>query len=193
VILGIDTSGKICNVTLYDGERIREEFSEKCKNHSIALLPQISKITKNVKIEKIAVAVGPGSYTGLRIGISAAKSLAFGWNIECVGISTLLAIAAGSELAKKEEFVCPYMPARENIVYAGIYKMYKEKFVSVFADSVLSFEEFTAEARKFNAEDKMVKYDENPLSAKICMLAAEEKSVSPFELNPSYLQEFKLN
>ena len=98
-ILGIDTSGKNASVAVWnDGELRAQYFVQTRMTHSQVILPLCEKMLADLgitvkDIDRFAVAAGPGSYTGLRIGISAVKALAFGLGKKCNGISTLEAIA----------------------------------------------------------------------------------------------------
>ncbi|OIN96182.1 tRNA (adenosine(37)-N6)-threonylcarbamoyltransferase complex dimerization subunit type 1 TsaB [Candidatus Desantisbacteria bacterium CG1_02_38_46] len=99
LILGIDTSGEYCSVGLVQGERVLGEISESApQKHSDQLIPFIDKILKDshLKIQDvdgIAVSLGPGSFTGLRVGVATAKALAQGLEIPIVGVRTLDMIA----------------------------------------------------------------------------------------------------
>src|SRR3712207_287556 len=117
LILGIDTSTKLCSVALYDSEKgILGEINVTVpKNHSNVILPMIDQLFsfagKTVEeIERIAVGIGPGSFTGIRVGMAIAKGLAIGKNISIVGISGLDALARSeehtSELQSRQYLVC---------------------------------------------------------------------------------------
>ena len=99
LILGIDTSGKNASVAVCsENEMLAQYFVKTQKTHSQVILPLCEKMLSDLEIsvndiDRFAVAAGPGSYTGLRIGVSAIKALAFGLDKKCNGISTLEAIA----------------------------------------------------------------------------------------------------
>ena len=99
LVLGIDTSGEYCSVGLAKGDAILGEVSEKTPQaHSDKLIPFIDKLLKenNLKIQDvkgIAVSIGPGCFTGLRVGVATAKALAQGLEIPIVGVPTLDMIA----------------------------------------------------------------------------------------------------
>ena len=108
------------------------------KNHSITLMPAIDFLMASLDLtpkdlDRIVVAEGPGSYTGLRIAVATAKTLAHTLNIELVGMSSLLALLPNQE----EGLVVPLMDARRNNVYAGFY----EHAQPVFPEAHLSFAE----------------------------------------------------
>lgn len=100
-VLGIDTHGPFGGAALLDGdELVAEVFLSVKATHSEQLLPNIESLLAAAPaspvakpVDAIAVAVGPGSFTGLRIGVVTAKSLAYAWNVPVVGVSTLEALA----------------------------------------------------------------------------------------------------
>ena len=96
-ILGIETATKAASVAVISDEKfLAEIICESSAAHSETLMPQIEKVLKisgAEKIDAIAVSIGPGSFTGLRIGLAAAKSLAYAWKIKIVGVETLSAIS----------------------------------------------------------------------------------------------------
>jgi len=97
LILGIETSTRAAGVALISDEKILAEISQESKlYHSENLLPQIEKVLKIANVEKvdaIAVSLGPGSFTGLRIGLAAAKALSYAWQVKIIGVPTLQALA----------------------------------------------------------------------------------------------------
>ncbi len=123
-ILGIDTSGKVASVALTDDEKlICEKVLYTKLTHSQIILPMVKEVLSDSgldfkDIDIIAVADGPGSYTGLRIGIAAVKGICFGApNIKCAGVSTLKALAYNCvEFCGK---IISVMRARPGVVYVG--------------------------------------------------------------------------
>ncbi|MBC6308936.1 tRNA (adenosine(37)-N6)-threonylcarbamoyltransferase complex dimerization subunit type 1 TsaB [Listeria sp. FSL L7-1582] len=124
-ILGIDTSNDTLGVSLWqDNKVIGELVTNLKKNHSVRLLPAIAELMKECDVTpqaltKIAVAEGPGSYTGLRIGVTVAKTMAWDLQIPLVGVSSLALMAQNGRFF--DGFVVPVMDARRGNVYAGIY------------------------------------------------------------------------
>ena len=96
-ILGIETATKAASVAVISDEKfLAEVICESSAAHSKTLMPQIEKVLEISGLEKVdavAVSIGPGSFTGLRIGLAAAKSLAYAWKIKIVGVETLQAIS----------------------------------------------------------------------------------------------------
>ena len=123
-ILAMDTSNKALSLAILENEETLGQVTLNIKkNHSITLMPAIdflmnSMDLKSTDLDRIAVAQGPGSYTGLRIAVATAKTLAHTLKIELVGVSSLLALVA----KQVEGLVIPVMDARRNNVYAGFYQ-----------------------------------------------------------------------
>lgn len=128
LLLGIDTSGKVASADLFDTENeifLAQSSLYTQKTHSQVIMPMVKDIlTKSDKqmsdIGAIAVANGPGSYTGLRIGVAAVKAMCFGLGIKCCGVSTLSALAF-SNMAFVGN-ICSIMKARGELVYTCSYK-----------------------------------------------------------------------
>ena len=124
-VLAFDTSSKALSVAILDGEDLLADVTVNIKkNHSITLMPAIDFLMASVDLQptdldRIVVAQGPGSYTGLRVAVATAKMLAYTLNIELVGVSSLYALAAATHF---DGLVIPIMDARRNNVYAGFYK-----------------------------------------------------------------------
>lgn len=123
-ILGIDTSGKVASVAISDGEKLLWEKSVfTTLTHSQVILPMVEQALKDTAldlpdIDCAAVACGPGSYTGLRIGIGALKGMAMGCeSLKCAGVSTLLSLALNCLCFKGK--IIAVMRARPDISYVG--------------------------------------------------------------------------
>lgn len=151
-VLAFDTSSKALSVAILDGKNLLADVTVNIKkNHSITLMPAIDFLMTSVDLQpsdldRIVVAHGPGSYTGLRVAVATAKTLAYTLNIELVGVSSLYALAAAADL---DGLVVPIMDARRNNVYAGFYKNGQ----SVKADQHMSF---TAVLKAVKAEAKVM-------------------------------------
>ena len=123
-ILAMDTSNKALSLAILENEETLGQVTLNIKkNHSITLMPAIDFLMnsldmKPTDLDRIAVAQGPGSYTGLRIAVATAKTLAHTLKIELVGVSSLLALVP----EQMEGLVIPVMDARRNNVYAGFYQ-----------------------------------------------------------------------
>ncbi len=123
-VLAFDTSSKALSVALLEDEnRLAELTLTIKKNHSITLMPTIEFLMASIDwkptdLDRIVVAEGPGSYTGLRIAVATAKTLAQTLKIDLVGVSSLLALVPEGI----EGLAIPVMDARRNHVYAGFYQ-----------------------------------------------------------------------
>ena len=124
-ILAFDTSSTALSVALLEDEKLVAESTVTVKkNHSISLMPTIDFLVAQAgwqpsDLERIVVAQGPGSYTGLRVAVATAKTLAYALDIDLVGVSSLQALTNLSVVG----VVIPIMDARRNNVYVGFYKM----------------------------------------------------------------------
>ncbi len=126
IVLGIEAATPVASVGIV-GENgiLAEKTVNNKRTHSVNLLPMVKEAVGNARlrredIEGIAVSSGPGSFTGLRIGMAIAKTLSQAWNIPIVGVSTLDSLA--QSLAGHGNFICPLLNARKNELYTAIYK-----------------------------------------------------------------------
>ena len=123
-VLAFDTSSKALSLAILEDKQVLAETMINIKkNHSITLMPAIDFLMGSLDwtpkdLDRIVVAQGPGSYTGLRIAVATAKTLAHTLKIELVGVSSLLALVP----EQVEGLVIPVMDARRNNVYAGFYQ-----------------------------------------------------------------------
>ncbi|MGT2949611.1 tRNA (adenosine(37)-N6)-threonylcarbamoyltransferase complex dimerization subunit type 1 TsaB [Streptococcus devriesei] len=139
-ILAFDTSSKTMSVALLEEDHLLASMTLNIKkNHSVSLMPAIdfllqSADLKPADLDRIVVAEGPGSYTGLRVAAATAKTLAYALAIDLVGVSSLQALALSSH---SKGLVIPIMDARRRNVYAGFYENGK----AVEADRHASFQD----------------------------------------------------
>ena len=142
-ILNIETSTKACSVALHkNGELIfcREDVTANF-SHSEKLLKFISELFSDEKLslsdlDAIAVSMGPGSYTGLRIGVSTAKGLCYGLDIPLISISTLKAMSFGMALEIKADLYCPMIDARRMEVYSAFFDINNTEVRKIQADII---------------------------------------------------------
>ena len=145
-ILGIDSSGLVASAAILSDDTVVSEFTvNNKKTHSQTLLPMIEQVVKMAGIEleeldAIAVAAGPGSFTGLRIGSSTAKGMALALKKPILSIPTLEGLAYRLTPVT-DELVCPLMDARRNQVYTGIYQNKKEGIEAVRQQEAVAIEE----------------------------------------------------
>ncbi|PMD68338.1 tRNA (adenosine(37)-N6)-threonylcarbamoyltransferase complex dimerization subunit type 1 TsaB [Companilactobacillus nuruki] len=156
-ILAFDTSNKPLSVAVVvDGEVLAHVESTEKKTHSISILPDIkntleeSNLTIN-DIDLIAVSKGPGSYTGVRIAVTVAKTLTDTLSKKLVGVSSLELLAANGD---KAHILVPLMDARNDNAFAGVYQNSRDNFVSIMQDHHTSMEKLF---------DALKQYDESQL------------------------------
>lgn len=159
-ILGIDTSAVSCGVAvLNDGKIISECYVNTGLTHSQTLLTLIDSCLKNCNLEitdidYLAVSVGPGSFTGIRIGVSAVKGLCFSRNIPCFAVSTLEALA-GSVFAD-DAVICPVMDARCMQVYTALFELKNNELVRLTEDAPLTLAELYENLKECNRKIVLV-------------------------------------
>jgi tRNA threonylcarbamoyladenosine biosynthesis protein TsaB len=141
-ILAIDTSNYTLGVALLEDNQVTGEYITNLKkNHSVRIMPAIQTLMKDcgrvpADITKIVVAKGPGSYTGVRIGITIAKTLAWTLNIPLVGVSSLEILAAGVG-RYFDGYVSPLFDARRGQVYTGLYQYQSAGLATVKEDCLI--------------------------------------------------------
>ena len=124
-ILGIETSTRAASVAVVSEEKVLAEvIQESSSPHSETLQVQIEEVLKNSgvenKIDAVAVSIGPGSFTGLRIGLAAAKVLAYAWNIKIIGVPTLQGLAYNFPINSVN--VLPMIDAQKKRAYVQHFK-----------------------------------------------------------------------
>ena len=154
LLLAFETSAKAASVALFEGQRLLgEQYQNTGLTHSQtlmvmaeSLLAQCGKQPQDV--EAVAVAEGPGSFTGVRIGVAAAKGFAWGKNLPCYGVSTLESMALG--LGIWEGIVCPVMDARRSQVYNALFYVNQGRVERTTPDRAIALEDLKKELK--NAE-----------------------------------------
>jgi tRNA threonylcarbamoyladenosine biosynthesis protein TsaB len=132
-ILALDSSGLVASVAVVvDDNTVAEYTINHKKTHSQTLLPMLNEVKEMIEldlktVDAIAVAAGPGSFTGLRIGSATAKGLGLALDIPIIPVPTVDALAYN--LYGNDKIICPIMDARRNQVYTGIYTFEKNNFV----------------------------------------------------------------
>lgn len=144
-LLGIDTSGKTASVTVCSENTVLAQNTVYTKlTHSQVILPICKDVLKNAGLELsdvdgIVVSAGPGSYTGLRIGIAAVKAICFALNKPCIGISTLESLANNVSFHKGT--ICAVMTARLDLVYCAVFRSDGKSVTRITEDGILSIDE----------------------------------------------------
>ena len=202
-VLAFDTSSKALSLAILEDKQLLAETTINIKkNHSITLMPAIDFLMTSLDLtpkdlDRIVVAEGPGSYTGLRIAVATAKTLAHTLDIELVGMSSLLALVP----SQQQSLVVPLMDARRNNVYAGFYENAKP----VTAEAHLSFAKvlekvtdaeqvtFVGEVGPFvdqiQEQLPQASYQESlPNAANLALWAWDKKADSLHDFVPNYLK-----
>lgn len=144
-ILGVDTSGNTGSVAIsMDGVILGEYTMNNKKTHSQTLMVMVDELCKLTEtaiseIDAFAIAKGPGSFTGLRIGSATVKGFGLALNKPVVGVSTIEALAYN--YYGSEKYICPIMDARRGQVYCGIYKFENDICEEILEPSAMSIEE----------------------------------------------------
>ena len=222
LVLGVDTTAGIAAVSLIKDEKIVCEYSVNSGNtHSRTLLPMIESVLKSAEkkisdIDLFALAAGPGSFTGVRIGAATVKGLAYADNIPCIGVSVLEAMAEG--LRDFKGIICPVINARRSQVYCALFHADGESIPErLTADDTLMADELAKVLSQFDGENIYFAGDGAEVVMPFCedlsvcnvpavinsqsaagvaflgqrlYLAAEDKNrFTHFELSPIYLKK----
>lgn len=153
--LAFESSAKAASVALVEDGRLISQYSQcSALTHSRTLLPMAEDMLKNAelelaKIDLFAVAHGPGSFTGIRIGVSTVKGLAWAAGKPCVGVSTLEAMAWHGLAAGG--YICPVMDARRSQVYNALFKIEDGKPQRLCEDRPIALADLAGELQKLDA------------------------------------------
>lgn len=215
MILGIDSSAITASCAVCDGDKIvAEQFLNTAHTHSETLLPMVRDMLRGAGLalsdmESVAVTAGPGSFTGLRIGISCVKGMCAGAGLPCVSVSTLEAVA--QNFRELDGIICACMDARRKQVYNALFKSENGIITRLCEDRAISVEELFAEVsrlkeklflagdgaqlayREFGASGGNFAQLAPPLlryqrGSGVCFAAAGKPRISPDALMPSYLR-----
>lgn len=212
-ILSITTSSNVCSVCILDNTNIIKEISiDNAKTHSENLMPLISQLLTETTnslddIDYIACDIGPGSFTGIRIGISSVKAMAEAKKIKIIPVNSLEALAYNAETS--EEYICSLIDARNNNAYSGLFDANYNLVQELSADSIDTILEnlpnaktiFIGNASEIHREKITEKFGNNAIfsannslsSAKLGICAYDKISknevISPDELLPLYLRK----
>lgn len=220
-ILGIDTSGKTASVAICTEDNILAQTTVYTKlTHSQVILPICRQVLKESAIELkdidgISISSGPGSYTGLRIGISAVKAMCFALDKKCIGISTLESLAWN--MIGFKGIICSVMTARANLLYTALFESDGKSIIRLTDDEILPITDIIAHLTNLDSNiifvgdgvpslletDEITKYDKFnfaheslrlQLASSVCY-AAMSKGIASFYdpelLDAEYLQVTK--
>jgi len=153
-ILAIETATLVSSVALATADTLLAEITlQTKKTHSELLMPHIDKIlamaqVSKADIEAVAVSIGPGSFTGLRIGLATAKTLAYALNVPLIGVPTLAALAYGCLVPGA--ILAPMLDAQKGNVYQALFEWRSGELKQLMTPTVISIDE---------ALDNLVQYD----------------------------------
>lgn len=185
-IFAIDTSAKSASAALVEDGVIKGEyFINTMLTHSETLMPMVDLLLKSVRVELsdidyFAVNCGPGSFTGLRIGIAAVKGMAFALNKPCVAVSTLESMAYN--LSAEEAVICAVMDARCSQVYNALFEKVNGSVVRLCEDRALKIDELNVELKNYVCRKIVLVGD----GAKLCYERMKE-DISNLKLAPENL------
>ena len=196
ITLFIDTCTEVLNVALIKDSIILGSSTISSSEHSKYTMPEIEKLFKNNNINpksvnKIMVTNGPGSFTGIRIGVTIAKTYAWACNINVIPISTLKAYALSYDAF---DYYIPMIDARRGYVYAGIYN---KKYEEVMHDSYISIDKLIEKANVLNNVLFISNSNFNDIETvstkinlqKIYEYYKDEDGINPHALMPNYLKK----
>ena len=217
-ILALETSAKAVSAAVAeDGNILCSRFADEGQTHSVTMMPMLDEMLSAAAltmddIDAVAVSHGPGSFTGLRIGVSAAKGLAWAKDLPCCGVSTLEAMAENAR--HFEGLVIGAMDARRHQIYNALFLCHGGEIARLTPDRAIGLAELSAELKN-RPEPKLVVGDgadlcytylsENGISCRTlpgkqglqsaegvaavaCAMAVQGRFVSPQELTPVYLR-----
>ena len=210
MLLSLDSSAVTASVALTDGDRvIKSEFVNSGLTHSETLLPMVKRVMGDNEfssLDAVAITAGPGSFTGVRIGVATVKGIAFAGNIPCYGVSTLEAIAYN--FVDENCVVCAGMDARRMQFYNAIFKVENGIVSRITPDRAISIDDLREELKQYDsviiagdgaalcsqnialdnckiaADDKIY---QNALSVAKCV--KNKKAIAPSALMPVYLRQ----
>ena len=189
-LLAIDSSGLVASVAVIEEETLVAEYTMNYKKtHSQTLLPMLEEIKKSIdldlsSIDAIAVAAGPGSFTGLRIGSATAKGLGLALDKPLISVPTVDALAYNLYDTDEDTIICPIMDARRSQVYTGIYRFQEHKLVTVEAQMAVPMAEMI---EKLNARGEEVVFlgDGVPVFGKMI----QENLKVPYSFAPAHVNK----
>lgn len=210
MLLSLDSSAVTASVALTDGDRvIKSEFVNSGLTHSETLLPMVKRVMGDNEfssLDAVAITAGPGSFTGVRIGVATVKGIAFAGNIPCYGVSTLEAIAYN--FVDENCIVCAVMDARRMQFYNAIFKVENGTVSRLTPDRAISIDDLREELKQYDsviiAGDGAALCSQN-IALDNCKIAADDKNyqnalsvakcvknkkpIAPSALMPVYLRQ----
>lgn len=214
-LLGIDTSGNNASAAVCTPDRVLAQHTVYVsRGHSQVILPMAKAVLQESgcsweELDGFVVADGPGSYTGLRIGVAAVKAMAFALKKPCLGVSTLEALSYNVRAG----VVCPVMAARQDLAYTGLFRWNGKEMERLEDDQVLSVEKIFSKLTRLDGPVTLTGdlapacekdfssphitaaplHLRNQLASSLCLagFAHEERFSGPDRLEARYLQPTK--
>ncbi|SEU04809.1 tRNA threonylcarbamoyladenosine biosynthesis protein TsaB [Salinibacillus kushneri] len=182
-VLAIDTSNQVMSVAIMDNQRLIAEITTNVKrNHSVRLMPAIHQAMEEAKmkpaeLDQIVVAHGPGSFTGVRIGVTTAKTMAYSLHIPIIAVSSLeMAAFNGLYFDGK---ICSFFDARRGRVYAGLYKRENKALTSVKDEENVLFTEWLEDLKNQDEKVLFISNDLETHKEKIKEILGEQAEFPP--------------
>lgn len=210
LVLSVESSAVTASAALAeDDEILKCEFINKGLTHSETLLPLVEKVMEGRKyseLDAIAVSVGPGSFTGVRIGVAAVKGLAFTNDTPCISVSSLEAIAYN--FTDENGIICAVMDARRMQFYNALFEVKNGKVNRLTPDRAISLEDLQKELEQYDrviaaGDGAFLLCEKTTLqnielapenkvyqsAAGVCLAAQNKNTVSASALMPVYLRQ----
>jgi len=214
-ILAIDTSTNVLGIGLANEERIIGEYITNIKrNHSTRVMPAIDFLLKDCgfdikDINKIVVAKGPGSYTGLRIGVTIGKTLAWTLNIPISAVSSLKLMAASSK--HFNGLISPLMDGRRGNIFTALFQFQDGKLTRIEEDQYISTKDWAEKLKEFGKpvlfigndlpihksvlEENLIDFarfseigENNPRPGELAILGRDAKEENAHSIVPNYVR-----
>ena len=156
IILAIDTSVKKAGIALSDDKKlIKTKLIESKQTHSETLMTEISLLLKECNImvndiDMFSCVTGPGSFTGIRVGVSLIKGLAFNSGKPCVGVSSLSALAENVSFFDGDYIVCPVIDARRTQLYNALFRLHDHKLERLCEDRIITADILSEQLSAYN-------------------------------------------
>ena len=199
MLLAIDTSSLVLSCALAENDRLISEWTVQRKlTHSEQLIPHLDNMMKDAGVSReeitaVACSLGPGSFTGLRIGLASIKMMACIWDVPLIGVDTLEALAWN--MAGGEAYALPIMDAQRGNVYAALYSVHGSEVIKEEQETVISIDELTEKVSGLSVPvtalgEAADKYADKPVSRwRLRLSAAAAPEVWLWPLGTSWKRE----
>ncbi len=214
-IISIETATSVCSVALHEGGQLIHVIREENPRHAASQLAvMVDDLLRHAAaelhaIKAVAVSSGPGSYTGLRIGVATAKGMAMAWQVPLIAIDTLHLLASQGKAAYTADYYCPMIDARRMEVYTQVFdhrliSQSEKEAIEISATSFLPWLEKGSVAFVGNGAAKSMQLIKHPNAVFLTDIKADAGALGPmayqkwkegqtenlFSFEPLYLKEF---